>query len=97
MAEGDATLPCGHRGIAWKPAGSCQLTDRFRQKIAIVKGPFGRKPFTMANYWLSSWGNRSRWRFFGLTMAFFWRNAPAVWRGRIRGWIPVLILRPAPE
>ena len=61
--------------------GSCHGTGGIRQKIAIVNGPFGRKPFTMANYWLSSWGNRSRWRLFGLTMANFWRNGGAGWHG----------------
>jgi len=39
----------------------------------------------MANFWLFTWGNRSRWRIFCLTMANLWRLGPGVWHGRRRG------------
>jgi len=59
----------------------CHESSRKRQKFAIVNGSFGRESFTMANFWLSTWGNRSRWRSFGLTMANYWRFPLKVWHG----------------
>jgi len=66
-----------------RPTGPCHGTGWIRQKYAIVNGSFGPKSFTMANFWRSSWCNRSRWRFFGLTMANSWRIQSRGWHGRL--------------
>jgi len=82
--RGCATAPalCGarpHVGCGRRPP--CQPPCPKRQKFAIVNGPEGGKSFTMAYFWPFIRGNRSRWRFFGLTMANFWRIGARVWHG----------------
>ena len=79
-----AHQPCLRRSEPWADP-ACQASSQIRQRFAIVNGSSGRESCTMAYFWLFTWGNRSRWRIFGLTMAIFWRLGPGGWHGRRRG------------